>query len=194
MDTSGLISLLANGDEKAFATLYDLYKDKVFNTVLSYVQNREEAEEVTQDVFIEVYRSCTNFKGESSENTWIYRIAINKSLDHLRHRGRKKRFAFIRSIFNAESGDLQFDVPHFEHPGIILENKDKAAILFRVIDALPENQKTAYILSFIEDLPGKEVAEVMKLTPKAVESLLQRAKANLRKELEKYYPERRKTK
>ena len=194
MNTPNLISLIAKGDDKAFSTLYDTYKNRVFNTVLGYLQNREEAEEVAQDVFIEVFRSSSNFKGESSESTWIYRIAINKSLDHLRHKGRKKRFAFLQSLFNADTGALQHDVPHFEHPGILLENKDKAAILFKAIDTLSESQKTAYILSFVEDLSGKEVAEVMNLSPKAVESLLQRAKAGLRKELEKYYPERRKLK
>ncbi len=194
MSNETLVNRIANGDAKAFETLYHMYKDKVFNTVLSYIQQQEESEEITQDIFVEIYRSSNNFKGESSERTWIYKIAVNKCLDHLRHRGRKKRFAFLLSIFNSESGALQIDVPHFEHPGIILENKDKAQILFKAIDKLPESQKTAYILSYIEDLPGKEVASIMKTSPKAIESLLQRAKVQLRKELGKYYPERRKMK
>ncbi len=187
-----LLSQIASGDEKAFSALYGQYKDKVFNTVLSYVQHHEEAQEVAQDVFVEVFRSAKDFKGQSSISTWVYRIAVNKSLDHLRYRVRKKRFAFLQSLFNSESGELQHDIPHFEHPGILLENKDKAQILFAAMDKLPDQQKTAYILIYIEELSGKEAAEVMNTSPKAVESLLQRAKAGLRKELEKFYPERRK--
>jgi RNA polymerase sigma-70 factor (ECF subfamily) len=71
-----------------------------------------------------------------------------------------------------------------------LENQEEAKILFQVIDSLSENQKTAFILTQIEDLPQQEVAEIMKITRKAVESLVQRAKANLKKELEKKYPNR----
>jgi RNA polymerase sigma-70 factor (ECF subfamily) len=74
--------------------IYFQYNKRVYNTVLSYVQNIEDAEEITQDVFLEVYRSSENFKGESSLSTWIYRIAINKCLDFIKYKNRKKRFAF----------------------------------------------------------------------------------------------------
>ena len=83
-------------------------------------------------------------------------------------------------------------MPHFDHPGVLLENKEKASFLFKAIELLNEQQKTAFILSQVEELSQKEIAEVMKLSQKAVESLIQRAKANLRKNLEKFYPDRRK--
>lgn len=192
MEESDLIQKLRAGDQVAFKVLFEKFKLRVFNTCLSYLQHTEEAEEVTQDVFVEIYRSVSQYKAESTLSTWIYRISVNKCLDFLRHRKRKKRSGLLISLFKRESTELQIDTPHFHHPGVILENKEKASVLFKVVDQLPDQQKTAFILSQIEDLPQKEIAAVMKLSEKAVESLLQRAKANLRKELEIFNPNRRK--
>ncbi|MEY4930214.1 MAG: hypothetical protein RI909_938 [Bacteroidota bacterium] len=192
MKESDLIQRLRAGDQDAFKILFEEFKLKVFNTCLSYLQHAEEAEEVAQDVFVEIYRSINQYKAEATLSTWMYRISVNKCLDFLRHRKRKKRSGLLISLFKKESTELQIDTPHFHHPGVILENKEKAALLFKVIDKLPDQQKTAFILSQIEDLPQKEIAAVMKLSEKAVESLLQRAKTNLRKDLEIFNPNRRK--
>lgn len=158
------------------------------------MQNAEEAEEVTQDVFVEIFHSAATFKEESSPGTWVYRITINKCLDALRYRKRKKRFGLLKSLFGESMQEPEVEVPHFEHPGVALENKENASLLFAAMKQLPENQKAAFILSQVEDLPQKEIAAILQQSEKAVESLLQRAKANLRKELEKFYPERRKKK
>jgi RNA polymerase sigma-70 factor (ECF subfamily) len=166
--------------------LYDTHSKRVFNTVLSIVQNTGDAEEITQDVFLHIHRSIHKFKGESSITTWIYRIAVNHSVDFLRYKRRKKRWAiFVRD-------DTPPDVPDFHHPGVALEQKENAAILFKAIDRLPDSQKTAIVLSLVEELPQKEIAEIMRSSVGAVESLIQRAKSNLRKELENFYPDRRK--
>lgn len=180
-----LITAIAQGDRIAFATLYELFAAKVYNTALSYTQNEQDAEEVTQDVFTNIFRHAVKFKGNAAVNTWIYRITVNTSLNYIK---RKKRFSFLNF------SESKRDQPDFEHPGVLLENKEKAKILFKVIDTLPDKQKTAFILSFIEDLPRQEVANIMEISLKAVESLLQRAKKNLRKKLEKLYPNRRKRK
>lgn len=171
----------------ALKDLYNMFGRRVYNTALSIVQNTSDAEEITQDVFIEINRSISKFKAQSSIGTWIYRIAVNRSLDFVRYRKRKKRWG-LGGLFRV---DESIEVPDFHHPGIELENKEKAAILFKAIDRLPENQKTAFVLAMIEELPQKEIAEVMNNSVKAVESLLQRAKENLRKDLENFYPDRR---
>ena len=176
--------------EISFKELVDLHKTRVFNTAISFLQNKEDAEDVAQEVFIEVYHSLEKFKGQSSVSTWIYRITVNKSLDHLRKKNRKKRFAFVTSLFNKESGEINMDTGHFEHPGILLEKKEKAKILFAVIDELSENQKTAFILYHIEELSQKEIGAVMNLSTKAVESLIARARATLRVKLEHIYKNR----
>lgn len=182
-DQSDIIQAIALGDQKAFRNLYDLYGEKVYNMALSYVQNKEDAEEVTQDVFANIFRNASKFKGEAAVSTWIYRISINTSLNLLK---RRKKFSFL------DFSDKNQDRPDFQHPGVLLERSENAKLLFIAIDTLPENQKTAFILSFVEDLKRQEVADIMEMSLKAIESLLQRAKANLREKLEKMYPHRRK--
>jgi RNA polymerase sigma-70 factor (ECF subfamily) len=181
-----LIEQLKFKDERAFKTIVDTWQDMVYNTVLGIVQNAEDAEDVSQEVFIQVYESIKNFKGESKFSTWIYRIAVTKSLDLLRRKKRKKRFAFIQSLFG-KNDELINDPPDFYHPGVAAENKENAAVLFKAIAALPENQQTAFVLSKIEGLSYLEVSEVMQMTEASVDSLLHRAKTNLRKTLGDHY-------
>ena len=180
-----IIKSVSAGDKNAFRLLYDLYSERVYNTALSYIKAEEQAEEITQDVFVSIYKNAHQFKGNSKLSTWIYRITINKSLNQIK---KKKRVdMFNQSIEHVDKSD-------FNHPGVLLENKELAKQLFTVIDNLPDSQKTAFIMSYIEDLPRQEVADIMGLSLKAVESLLQRAKKNLRSNLESLYPNRRKNK
>lgn len=174
-----------------FQEIYETYKNKVFNTVLGYLQNTEDAEETTQDVFVEIHRSMRSFERKSSLNTWIYRIAVNKSLDFIKSKKRKKRFAFLSSLFD-DSGAIMHDRPDFHHPGVQLEQKENAALLFKAVDQLPENQKTAFILSKVEGLSYAEISEVMQLSISSVESLLFRAKQNLQKQLSDHFKNERK--
>jgi RNA polymerase sigma-70 factor (family 1) len=184
-----LIEELKRGDSKALESLFNIYKDKVFNTAISYVQNPQDAEEITQDVFVEVFNSAGKFKGESGLSTWIYRITVNKSLDFIRYTKRKKRFAVLTSIFSSETGGQKTDMPDFIHPGIETDLKEQSKYLFKAIDKLPENQKTVFILSKVENLSYSEISEVMKTSVSSVESLLFRAKQNLKKYLSGYFDE-----
>jgi len=158
--------------------LYEAHAKKVYNLALQYVQNSEDAQEITQDVFLSVHQQLGNFRGEANLGTWIYRITVNKSLDHLKAKKRKKRFGFF-SAFTATN-----EPHHFDHPGVLLENREETERIFSFINELPENQKTALILQKIEQKSTIEVAEIMDLTPKAVESLLQRARTNLSKKID----------
>ena len=183
MNELELIQRLREGDELAFKTLVESCQDMVFNTALGIVQNASDAEDVAQEVFIQVYRSIDQFKGDSRLTTWIYRITTTKSLDHIRSRKRKKRFAFVTSLFGPDN-QLLHDPVEFNHPGVSLDNKEDAVALFRLIGQLPENQKTAFILYKTEELSYQEIAQVMGVSVSAVESLLFRARQNLRKLLE----------
>ena len=180
-----LIAGLKQGHEQAFEELVDLYKNKVYNTCLGFVQNEEDGEELTQDVFIKVFENIGSFKGESKLSTWLYRIAVTQSLDFIRRKNRKKRSGFLLSISSKPENEWQ--QPDFFHPGVAAEQKENAAVLFKAIRQLPEQQQTAFLLQKLEGLNQQEVADVMRTTVSAVESLLQRAKANLRKNLETYY-------
>lgn len=186
MNDHELINAIAEGDQNAFRLLVDTYKISVFNTVLGFLQHVENAEEVTQDVFIKVFERIGNFKNESKLSTWIYRISVNQSLDFIRKTKRKKRFGIITSLFSDENEALYQPV-NFDHPGVVMENKEKAAILFKAIGKLPDKQKTAFLLQKIEHCSQQKIAEIMALNEGAVESLLTRAKTNLKKLLINYY-------
>lgn len=182
-----LLEKLKNADEVAFRFLVEKYQDKVFNTCLGFLRNVEEAEDLTQEVFIEVYESIVSFRGDAKVSTFLYRIAVNKSLDYLRKKKRKKRFSFVLSIFGLEE---QLNSPSnivAEHPGILLENKERTHLLFSKMDELPERQRVAFSLHKIDGLSYQEIAEVMELSISAIESLLFRAKQNLQTKLKNYY-------
>ena len=179
MNDQAFITSLQQGDPQAFRQLVDTWQHMVYNTVLSIVQDSHEAEDVSQEVFIQVYESIDTFKGESKFSTWLYRITVSKALDHLRKKKRKKRFAFVQSLYG--DNDLMIDPPDFFHPGVSMENKENAGVLFKAIEKLPPNQKTAFVLNKMENLSYMEIAEILKLSDSAVDALLQRAKKNLQK-------------
>lgn len=183
MNELELIQRLRNGDEQAFKTLVETYQDMVFNTAVGIVQNEEDAEDVAQEVFIRIFKSIHTFKGESKLSTWIYRITTSCALDLVRSRKSKKRFAFLQRLFGNDNEPL-YEAPDFYHPGVAMDQKENAAKLFKAIDKLPENQKVAFTLHKLEDLSYQEISEVMKTSVSAVESLMHRAKQNLRKMLE----------
>lgn len=186
------ISDLKLGDQAAFKKLVDTYGQQVFNTALSFVQHRETAEDIVQETFVEVYRSIQKFNEQAELGTWIYRIAVNKCLDYIRYAKRRKRFGFLISLTGSTQDKPLPDNAAFYHPGIAVEQKENAQILYAAVDTLNETQRTVFILVYIEDMSQKEVAAIMDLNVKAVESLLQRAKANLRKKLGNIYDIRRK--
>lgn len=186
MNEQELIELVKKKDRIAFKTLVDTWQNMVYNIALSILQNTEDAEDVSQEVFIQVYESISSFKGESKLSTWLYRIAITKTTDHIRKKKRKKRFAFIQSLYGKNDEQI-VDPPDFFHPGISLENKENGAVLFKAIEQLLLNQKTAFVLSKMENLSYREIAEVMNLSESAVDALLRRAKDKLKKILKNYY-------
>ena len=167
----------------SFESIYNENKNLVFNLALQYVQNTEDAEEITQDVFVKVHQKMDTFHGKSKLSTWIYRITINQSLDFIKAKKRKKRAGFLTSLFFDNQEEINHPFTEFKHPGILMEEKEKFEKLFGFINQLPENQKTALILLKIEQKSQKEVAQIMEIGEKALESLFSRAKKNLKKQL-----------
>ena len=181
-----LVDRLKNGDESAFKYVVETWQDMVYNTALGIVQNNEDAEDVAQEAFIQAHESIDQFKGDSKFSTWLYRITVSKALDHLRKKKRKKRFAFLQSLFGTNEEEVRH-TPDFNHPGVSLENKERAAILFEAIEKLPENQRVAFTLHKLEGLSYQEVAEIMETSLSSIESLMHRAINNLKKTLSEYY-------
>ena len=181
-----LIRKLKEGEQMGFTTLMDLYQNMVYNTALGIVQNEEDADDITQEVFEQVYISIGSFKGESKLSTWLYKITITKSLDLIKKKKRKKRFGIVQSLFGASDVE-KYSPVEFNHPGVQLEQKERASELFAALKQLPDKQKIAFILHKVEGQSYQEVAEIMNKSLNAVESLISRAKANLKTLLHNYY-------
>jgi len=181
-----IIQALQRGEDKAFAFFIEQYQKMVYNTVLGMIQQPNDADDITQEVFIQAFESVKGFKGESKLSTWLYRIAINKTVDWQRKQQRKKRFSVLQQLFG-QNNEVLYEQQDFHHPGVALAQKENAAMLFAAINKLPENQKAVMVLLKTEGLSYAEVADVLQLTVKAVESLYQRGKENLKKQLKDYY-------
>jgi RNA polymerase sigma factor (sigma-70 family) len=175
-----------------FEKLYHEFKTLVFNVALNYLQNIEDAEEVTQDVFVKVYHSLERFNHKSSYKTWIYRIAINQCLDFIKQKNSQKRFFIFGKKSQNETEYL--NSTNFEHPGILMENQEDAAILFEVINTLTANQKTVFLLSKLDGMSNTDIAEIMQLSISSVESLIFRAKVALQDKLSEKFNNYRKKK
>ena len=186
MEEQEVIRRVKQGDEEAFKLLVDNYQDKVYNLCYSYLRNESDAEDLAQEVFVEVYRSIGSFHENAGLGTWIYRIAVNKSLEMIRKMKRQKRWAPVYSLFGMEDRLSAFHKDEV-HPGVRLEDQERANVLFSNIENLPEKQKTAFLLHKIEGQSYSEIAGIMQTTVPSVESLLHRAKMNLRKSLYHYY-------
>ncbi|MFZ1528127.1 MAG: RNA polymerase sigma factor [Ferruginibacter sp.] len=168
----------------SFSEIVNQLQGMVYNTALGIVQNEQDAEDITQDVFIQVYESLNEFKADAKLSTWVYRITVNKALDFERKKKSSKRGGFLKRIFNTTEAD---EPVSFQHPGVALDKKEDAAALFKAISKLPDNQRVAFLLLKTEGLSYAEVADVMQTSVQAVESLQARAKLNLKKYLEDYY-------
>lgn len=186
-----LLAALRADESGAFEEVVARYGARVLNTCLGLVPQRADAEDLTQEVFVEVYTHLTGFRGEARLSTWIYRIAVNKCLEWQRHRKRQKRFAFFTALFGADDNEPTHDPPDDEHPGVLAERREQAAILQQAVALLPERQQAAFTLFHLEGLPHSEIAEALNLSVGAVESLLHRAKTSLRQRLGAYYRENR---
>ena len=185
MDEKELIQGLRQGEEPAFRWLVDQYRNRVYHTTLNILQHAGEAEEATQDAFIQVFESIGQFKEDSSLSTWLYRIAVNKSLDRLRRQKRRERLHRLLPWWMPSEEKSTGE--KFHHPGIEAENKEKAAVLFRAVQSLPEKQRLAFTLIKLQGMKYEEACTILGQNRKAVESLIIRAKGNLQKQLETFY-------
>lgn len=171
--------LFLHAGMNSFDELYQAHVRAIFNLALHYLRSKEDAEEITQDVFVVAYRHWEDFRGEASVRTWLYRITINRCLDMLKSQKRKQRWAQFIRLFQQES-----DAHHpweKQHPGAILEQAEEVNRILAWIDQLPEQQRTAIILLKIECLSQREAAAIMNIHEKAFESLVYRAKQQIEK-------------
>jgi RNA polymerase sigma factor (sigma-70 family) len=183
-----LIKKLRSGNQAAFSLLIDDYQQKVFHTCISFVPNKEDAEDIAQEVFLEVYKSIGKFKGNSKLSTWIYKICTNKCLEFIRKKNAKKRLVFMQRILGTEIPlDKTNFFTEFNHPGILLEHKEQSETIYLAINTLPESQKTVFTLAKLDGKTYQEIVEITGKSMSSVESIMFRAKKNLQKKLANFY-------
>lgn len=187
MQGKNLVENLRNGNPSAFRNLVDNYQEKVRNTCYRFVRNVDDADDVAQEVFIQVYESLAHFREDAELSTWIYRIAVNKSLDFIRKKKRKKRFAQLISLFGFNEENEEIVLSIGSNPEQDMEEKERKQILDSALEQLPESQKTAITLSKYEGFSNKEIAAIMELSLSAVEALMHRAKKNLHRLLYNHF-------
>lgn len=180
------ITGLQDGNEYYFSQLMGRYKTYVLNICYKFLFNREDAEDTAQEVFAEIYLSIAKFRRDSSLSTWIYQVAVRKSLDLIRKKNRKKRIGFLKNLVGIEEATDQPSGSEYM-PDEILNNKQVLDIFRAAMEKLPESQRIAFALSKMEDMSNKEISGIMNLSEPAVVSLLHRAKINLRDKLKKVY-------
>jgi RNA polymerase sigma-70 factor, ECF subfamily len=187
MEDHELVEKLKGGDAEAFRLVIEKYQALVLNCSFKFLRNRESAEDLTQEVFIEVFESIRSFRSDAQLSTWIYRIAVTKSLNHLKSFKRKKRFAIVVSLFGEERIEERIASSKSASPDSQLENQERVGLLTWALDSLPANQRVAFTLSKIQGMSYEEISLMMDISIPSVESLIHRAKTNLRKKLHKYY-------
>ncbi len=174
------------GDVGAFDQLILKYRERLFSIIYNLTSNREDAADLTQDAFIKAFRSINRFKGKSSFFTWLYRIAINGALTHLK-RNRLRRFFSFETI-NEEMGAADI-----LEALAVRANSDKSALLNELQEKLNEalhklspKHRTVVVLFEIEELSHQEISEIMKCSVGTVRSRLHYAKQQLQAYLQNY--------
>jgi RNA polymerase sigma-70 factor, ECF subfamily len=180
MDENDLTKNVKKDIDAFFLHLFDQYQHLVYNICFRMTGNRENAQDVTQEVFIKIHRSIQKFRGDSKLSSWIYRITVNTCLNWER---RKKLTYWVSLDFLLESKDKFEPLSEEATPDQHLEQSETEQFVQNSIQTLPHRQKTALILHRYENLSYEEIAHVMEISLSAVESLLFRAKENLAKKL-----------
>jgi RNA polymerase sigma-70 factor, ECF subfamily len=183
-DDQSLINDFKSGDHKVFSYIITKYQASVIRICRGYTGSYEDAEDLAQEVFIELFRSAERFRGDASLSTWIYRIAVSRAINFVRDN--RNRYRIYRSADSAGERVLENSQSELTSEGELVSADHRKALRF-AIDKLAPNQKKVFILNKFEDLSYKEIANILEISHSSVESLIFRAKQNLQKSLAAYY-------
>ena len=189
MTEKELINGVIAKDREAIKWLVENYQKKVIKTAYYFLGNLEDAEDLAQEIFLVIVNSMGRFRQGSSLSTWIYRITMNRSLNVLKRNKRQHFILRFEQLFGIKKPGSNGKTNGFTTENNALLEQENIKLLRNAVDALPEKQRTAFILSKYDDLSYKEIAEVMGTSLSSVESLLHRAKMNLQKSLAMHFSE-----
>jgi RNA polymerase sigma-70 factor (ECF subfamily) len=181
-----LIRKAIGGDDAAFAVLMERYADLVFSVVVGIVRNETDAADVAQETFVRAYRALPRFRGDAKFSSWLYRIAVNRSLTFIRKRKRRGRTVDIGLGPHVEARALE--ERHVADPGELVLDAEFRRLVREAVDRLPPKYRAAVTLFYIEERSYKEVAEVLGIPMGTLKTHLHRARALLKEILEKEFP------
>ena len=164
--------------EKAFKEIVSTYSERLYWHVRRFLCNHEDTDDLLQDIFLKVWNSLASFRGESSLYTWLYRIATNETLNHLR----KER---IRSALQFESLSAELERKIDEDP--FMDGDSLQRELTKAIARLPDKQRTVFIMRYGENMSYEEISEIMGTSVGALKASYHFASEKIRSELEKNY-------
>lgn len=179
-----LVAAVLQGDAGGYRVLVERYQGRVYSILYGMVRNREDATDLTQEAFVKAYQNLSRFRTESSFYTWLYRIAMNVAIDHLRRQKKRAHEAFEDGVATEETGGVVSDGSHRDGPGRTLERKQLHARLLAALEQLPEDQRQAVVLREVDGLSYKEIAEVMGIPEGTVMSRLYYARRKLQATLQ----------
>ncbi|HOW86872.1 MAG TPA: sigma-70 family RNA polymerase sigma factor [Candidatus Aminicenantes bacterium] len=183
IDDAAIIDGLSRGDQKAFRELVERYKKKVFYLALDMAGNPVDAEDISQEVFLKVFRSFSTFRRDANLGSWLYRITYNASIDHLRRKGAAPQPVgdeVLESLSRVEAG---LPPRGAAEPGAGLEASQLQERIARALETISPQEKAVFVLRHYEDLKLKEIAATLDLSIGSVKSYLFRAVRKLQKEL-----------
>lgn len=180
MQDEKLMLLVREGDEESFKIIVERHHKTILDLCFRYIGNQSDAEEVALDVFFNLYKARSSYKPNAKLSTYLYRIAVNLSLNRIRDLKRRRILSF-ESMKNDRP--INPETQESERPDILFEIGEREMLIRKALEGLPENQKTVLILRRYDELSYKEIADVMKISLSAVEALLFRARETLKKTL-----------
>ncbi len=182
-----LVKRIKRGDEASFRQLVERYRSRVYSIAYAMTKNQSDADDLSQEIFLKVYRFLPQFKGKSKFYTWLYRLAINTCISAINNR--KKKHEEVSLFLSSENKDVLLNTLPEESvvsPMQLLENKELGQKIRLAIDSLSDGLKEIFILREIEDLSYKDLAEIFKCPEGTIKSRLFRAREELRKKLLPY--------
>lgn len=185
MDEKQLVEKLSSGDQYAFRYLVNKYQKPIRNLCLGMVIEPDVADELSQDVFIEVFRSIKSFRSDSKLSTWMYRMAVNKSLNYIRSQKKHRILLRFESFILNEENSIQYQIEDKKEKNALdtMIYYEEEVRVQKALSILPDNQRIAFTLHKFDELSYKEITEILNLSLSSVESLIHRAKKNLQKSL-----------
>lgn len=181
-----LIAKARQGDQAAYGQLVTMYSKKVMTTIYYRVGNRDDAEDLAQEVFLKAYRGLQRFKGDASFSTWLYRIAHNVSASHFAFKKAKKRDGPLVSIHQDNMPELEAPTQRGSRPEARMLSAEMQEAIDNAIQSLPPDMRELVVLKDIEDKPYDEISRIVDLPIGTVKSRIHRSRVQLRDKLKRY--------